>query len=64
MRVLVTGASGLLGLNLALEASSKHVVYGVVHHQQISTKAFTVLTADLLDAGHQCKNKCDAHFRE
>jgi len=51
MRVLVTGASGLLGLNLALEASSKHVVYGVVHHQQISTKAFTVLTADLLDAG-------------
>jgi nucleoside-diphosphate-sugar epimerase len=36
MRILITGASGLLGLNLALEASGaryhgQHTVYGVVN---------------------------------
>ncbi|MBI4283422.1 MAG: SDR family oxidoreductase [Chloroflexi bacterium] len=51
MRVLVTGASGLLGLNLALEAAGSHTVWGVVHSHHLSTRVFTVLAADLLDEG-------------
>lgn len=49
MRILVTGASGLLGLNLALEAASAgHLVYGVAHQHVPHTDRFTVLQADLL----------------
>jgi dTDP-4-dehydrorhamnose reductase len=51
MRVLVTGASGLLGLNLALEASKEHTVYGQVKDHALHTGAFTVLKADLLAPG-------------
>jgi dTDP-4-dehydrorhamnose reductase len=51
MRLLVTGASGLLGLNLALEAARDHMVYGVVHSHPIQTTAFEVLTTDLLAPG-------------
>jgi len=51
MRILVTGASGLLGLNLALEASEEHKVFGLVNHQQVRTEAFTVLQGDLLASG-------------
>ncbi len=51
MRVLVTGASGLLGLNLALEAAREHTVIGVVNRHRLRTEAFTVLEADLLDPG-------------
>lgn len=51
MRLLVTGASGLLGLNLAFEAAGDHTVFGAVNQQPLRTKAFTVLTADLLDTG-------------
>jgi dTDP-4-dehydrorhamnose reductase len=51
MRILVTGASGLLGLNLALEASEEHTVFGLVNHQPVKTSAFTVMQADLLAPG-------------
>ena len=66
MRILVTGASGLLGLNLALEASSwtrqatraetetsteNHTVFGLVNSQGLRTEAFTVLEGDLLAPG-------------
>jgi dTDP-4-dehydrorhamnose reductase len=51
MRVLVTGASGLLGLNLALEATKEHTVYGQVKDHALHTEAFTVLKADLLAPG-------------
>ncbi len=65
MRVLITGASGLLGINLALQASqartpgvkfplstaAEPVVYGVVNRHPLKTKAFTVLQADLTQAG-------------
>ena len=56
MRILITGASGLLGLNLALEASGgsyhgQHMVYGVVNSQAIRTKAFTVIPCNLLAQG-------------
>jgi dTDP-4-dehydrorhamnose reductase len=30
MRILITGASGLLGINLAVELAQKHTVFGVV----------------------------------
>ncbi len=51
MRVLVTGASGLLGLNLALEAAREHTVFGVVNSHPLRTETFTVIEADLLAPG-------------
>jgi dTDP-4-dehydrorhamnose reductase len=50
-RILVTGASGLLGLNLAMEAAKEHTVFGVVNHHRLNTEAFTHLQADLLAPG-------------
>ena len=51
MRILVTGASGLLGLNLALEASQQHEVFGSVNNNVIQTTTFTVLQSDLTAQG-------------
>lgn len=53
MRILITGASGLLGLNLALEASGEkyhgqHTVFGQVNSHSIRTDAFTVIPCNLL----------------
>lgn len=50
MRILVTGASGLLGINLALEASREHEVFGSVNRNVIQTTAFTILQSDLTQA--------------
>lgn len=51
MRILITGASGLLGLNLALEFAREHQVFGLVHNNRVYTRAFTVQGGDLLDPG-------------
>ena len=51
MRILITGASGLLGLNTALEAANQHTVFGQVNSNAIQTEAFTVLQTDLLEPG-------------
>lgn len=52
MRILVTGASGLLGANVALEAvSAGHTVFGVGNRTPLNTQDFTVLTTNLLDPG-------------
>jgi len=51
MRILITGASGLLGLNLALELCGEHTVFGTVNQHPLHTDAFTVLQADLLTPG-------------
>jgi dTDP-4-dehydrorhamnose reductase len=51
MRILITGASGLLGLNLALEAARQHTVIGLANRQALQTQAFQVVKADLLEAG-------------
>lgn len=57
MRILVTGASGLLGINLALEAAKEHTVYGLVNQKQLQVRPgqpelpFQVLQADLLIPG-------------
>ena len=59
MRVLVTGASGLLGLNLAFELAgspARHEVTGAVNAHALRVQPgqalpFAVVQADLLDAG-------------
>lgn len=51
MRILITGASGLLGLNLALETASQHEVYGTAKDHPLKTNAFTLLHCDLLERG-------------
>lgn len=50
MRILVTGTSGLLGLNLALENTHKHRVFGV-DRLPIKTDTFQIIQADLLKPG-------------
>lgn len=51
MRVLVTGASGLLGINIALEARQDHTVIGLVNTHSLRSAPFEVLTVDLLTEG-------------
>ena len=48
MRLLITGVSGLLGLNLALDASRAHEVTGVVRASLAGTP-FALIQADLLE---------------
>lgn len=40
MKILITGASGLLGFTVALESSRQHNVYGVTHTRRLATDAF------------------------
>jgi dTDP-4-dehydrorhamnose reductase len=49
MRILVTGASGLLGLNLCLLMQSNHEIVGV-DRSKLSNVPFRLIRADLLDA--------------
>jgi len=49
-RLLITGSSGLLGLNLALEAMTSHEVIGV-DRSRLKSAPFQTLNADLLDEG-------------
>jgi dTDP-4-dehydrorhamnose reductase len=51
MRILITGASGLLGLSLALEASQAHTVFGVVNSHTLRNAPFTVIQAELTAPG-------------
>ncbi len=55
MRILVTGASGLLGLNLALSAAGQagegHLVIGTVKDHALKTDAFRTIQTDLLIPG-------------
>ena len=51
MRILITGASGLLGLNTALETANQNTVFGQVNSNAIQTEAFTVLKANLVEPG-------------
>jgi dTDP-4-dehydrorhamnose reductase len=51
MRILITGASGLLGLNLALDASQAHTVFGVANQHALQGTPFPVLQADLTAPG-------------
>jgi dTDP-4-dehydrorhamnose reductase len=50
-KILVTGASGLLGLNIAVEVAKDFDVYGVAHHNPIQSPDLTILSTDLLTPG-------------
>jgi len=47
VRILVTGASGLLGLNLCLEKAKEHKIFGIVHRTQLVDQPFTFIRQDL-----------------
>lgn len=49
-RILVTGASGLLGINLSQEMMTEHEIVGVDRGKLVNAP-FKVLKADLLDSG-------------
>lgn len=50
MKILVTGASGLLGLNLSLGMTGTHAIVGVDRSKLVGTP-FELVQADLLEAG-------------
>ena len=50
MKLLITGSSGLLGLNIALEALGEHEVVGV-DRAKLKSPPFQTIQADLLDEG-------------
>jgi dTDP-4-dehydrorhamnose reductase len=50
-RILVTGASGLLGLNFALQTAGQHEITAVVHSHPLSGVPFQVYQADLSQPG-------------
>ena len=47
MHILVTGASGLLGLNLCLEKAKEYEIFGIVHQAQLANVPFTLIKQDL-----------------
>ena len=49
MKLLITGASGLLGISLALEAMREHEVVGM-DRGKLKSAPFQILRADLLHA--------------
>ena len=48
MKLLITGASGLLGINLAMEAIREHKVIGL-HRGKLKSAPFQVLNVDILN---------------
>ena len=50
-KLLVTGASGLLGLNLCLDAAGRFDITGLVNQHALSGAPFSVLQADLTRPG-------------
>ena len=50
MKILVTGASGLLGINLSLQMNGTHTIVGVDRNKLTGTP-FEIVKADLLEAG-------------
>lgn len=49
MRILVTGASGLLGLNFCLAKMSDHEIFGVVHQTRLHNLPFPIINLDLTE---------------
>jgi dTDP-4-dehydrorhamnose reductase len=50
MKILVTGASGLLGLNLGLQMNGKHMIVGS-DRNKLSNTPFELFKADLVEPG-------------
>jgi dTDP-4-dehydrorhamnose reductase len=59
--ILITGASGLLGLNLALYAASHENVFGTVFSHELKNVPFQIIQADLQDSReiHDCVDEAD-----
>jgi len=55
MRFLVSGASGLLGLNFGLQMCDRHEVVGVVNEHGLVNTPFAVETADLASPGESIR---------
>lgn len=51
MRYLVTGASGLLGLNLSLWLAKEQQVTGVIHRPELKSVPYPVIVTDLSQPG-------------
>ena len=51
MKILITGSSGLLGLNLALELSAAHAVSGADRNPLTGQQAFEAVPVELLEPG-------------
>jgi len=49
MRILVTGASGLLGLNLCLHLAEEHEIFGTFHESLLKEPPFQAVCCDLID---------------
>src|SRR5437868_6929145 len=49
MRILLTGVSGLLGINFAITASESHEVFGIYNNQTIISNLFFTAYIDLFD---------------
>ncbi len=60
-RVLITGVSGLLGSNLALEAAKRYEVVGVWSANPVHSPDFVTTQADLLDAGEMLRALDESH---
>ncbi|MDZ4158801.1 MAG: sugar nucleotide-binding protein, partial [Anaerolineaceae bacterium] len=54
-RFLVTGASGLLGLNFALQVCESHHVVGVVNSQHLEGAPFTIMQSELTQPGEAAR---------
>ncbi|NPV57711.1 MAG: SDR family oxidoreductase [Anaerolineae bacterium] len=50
-RILVTGASGLLGLNFCMQFAHRHTVTGVVNNHPLPSASFPIIQADLTAPG-------------
>ncbi len=63
-KVLILGASGLLGLNLALKAQDSYEVLGHVHQHSLHKAPFPIVRADLIDetALHKTIGQSGADF--
>jgi nucleoside-diphosphate-sugar epimerase len=50
-RILITGASGLLGANLVLDAAGRHEVIAVTHRHRLERPGVRSFQADLANPG-------------
>ena len=50
-RILVTGASGLLGLNFGLQFAGQHEIIGVANSHRLQGVPFELRQADLAQPG-------------
>lgn len=55
MRIICTGASGLLGINFAVTAANEHDVFGIYNSNALATSLFRSASIDLFNTNDVCK---------